>query len=610
MSEESAGGAVTSRADRAAAAAEGWAEQLAGLGGRSTLLHFRDLKTGTLDLAAADAEARRRLVEGHPTPVSRLFPHEPLRSSATRSARAVRDKARELADERGLQTCFLAVGIATWSDPFAARRPTAPVLLRPARLAQVGGAGSDLLVTVSTEAQVNPVLLRSMADQLGLRIEPDDLLDAAGELRYTTVVEKLREFAPPHVVDGFSVAHRAVLGTFSNAAVSLRDDLLGAAGQLASHDVVSAVAGDESALAALRHRESRSAHGVRELLVVDADAGQEAAVRGAAAGDAVLLGTPGTGMTQTLVNLVATVVGQGRRVLVVAARRDDASALVRRLDHLGLGGPVLDGDERRPRAELVADLGGLLRPVATGDHPRTGARAAVSLASREPDLEAATDAVSARRDSLAAHRDTMHRPREPWGISAYAAQAAVAGAAEAVRCAARLDGTAVRQLHGERRSAARAALREFTDLGGLALGPDDSPWYGSTPTGPAAARETADRVVRLRDRGLPELRDVATRAAVEVGLPGPATPAEAVGTVRLLDRAAALLRTFGPELWAADLDALVAATADRAWRREHGSSLGWLTRRRLRVEADALLRPHGGARPGGDRSGRADLHGR
>src|SRR5690606_32266280 len=37
------------RAERVAGAAARWSDELAALGGRNTLLHFRDLKAGTLD---------------------------------------------------------------------------------------------------------------------------------------------------------------------------------------------------------------------------------------------------------------------------------------------------------------------------------------------------------------------------------------------------------------------------------------------------------------------------------------------------------------------------------------------------------------------------------
>ncbi len=72
------------RVERIGEAVVGWTDELAALGGRDPLLSYRDLKVGTLDLAAADPEARKRLLDGEPVPVSRLFPPEPLRTSALR----------------------------------------------------------------------------------------------------------------------------------------------------------------------------------------------------------------------------------------------------------------------------------------------------------------------------------------------------------------------------------------------------------------------------------------------------------------------------------------------------------------------------------------------
>ena len=180
------------RVERVADAASGWADELLALGGRDPLLNFRDLKIGTLDLAAAEPETRKRLLDGESVTVTRLFPHEPLRSSALKSVRAIRDKARELRDERGIASCFVAIGIATWADPFSAHRPTAPVLLRPTSVTARDPAETDFVIEMAGETEVNPVLLHALDSQLGLRFEPEDLRDPTGVLRYPYVVERMR----------------------------------------------------------------------------------------------------------------------------------------------------------------------------------------------------------------------------------------------------------------------------------------------------------------------------------------------------------------------------------------------------------------------------------
>src|SRR5438105_477884 len=50
-----------------------WHSQLIDLGGRNTLLYYRDLKAGTLDLAGANEVAVSALLDGRTVALSQLF---------------------------------------------------------------------------------------------------------------------------------------------------------------------------------------------------------------------------------------------------------------------------------------------------------------------------------------------------------------------------------------------------------------------------------------------------------------------------------------------------------------------------------------------------------
>jgi REase_MTES_1575/Protein of unknown function (DUF4011) len=557
------------RAERIGDAVVGWSDELAALGVRDPLLNFRDLKVGTLDLAAAEPEARRRLLDGEPVPVTRLFPHEPLRSSALRSVHAIRDKARELADERGLSVCMLAVGIATWADPFSPHRPTAPVLLRPATVIARDPAETDFVIEMAEDPEVNPVLLDALHGQLGLRFESDDLRDPAGAFRYPVVVERMREFAPAHVIDGFSIAHRAVLGTFAPQLLALARDLAALGPELSRHDVVAALAGEP-----MHARPASGDGGSAQFLVLDADADQSAVVAAAAAGGHLRISAPaGTGRTQTVANLVAELAGRGRTVLVVGQRRAGLAELATRLRAVGLDDLVLDvGDPGTSSAAGVRHVAEVARRVAaeTGD--------------------ASADAASELGDALRTYRDALHRPREPFGTSAYDATVALATAPAEARTTARIPIAAMQRLDAGALESIRDGVAEYAELGGLAAGDDQSPWHGSIVPTEEDAHTLASTVAELRDRGLPALRDLATRAAVEVGLAGPQTTAECFAVVDLLSSVASTLDHFQPAIWSAPLEDMAAATADRQLRVLLGSRLGFLARRRLRRQAGDLLR--------------------
>jgi hypothetical protein len=86
-----------------------WIAALTDLGGRNTLLYYKDRRAGTLDLAHADPDALDRFTSTGPTRLTRLFKDVDVRADAIRRAQAIQRKARELLEERGISAGYLAV---------------------------------------------------------------------------------------------------------------------------------------------------------------------------------------------------------------------------------------------------------------------------------------------------------------------------------------------------------------------------------------------------------------------------------------------------------------------------------------------------------------------
>jgi hypothetical protein len=101
------------RAARVAEAVKTWQRHLVDLGGRNTLLWYRDLPSGTLDLTTAHPGGLAMLLAGRPTRLSDLVREPAALDEARRRARTIRAKTLELAEERGIVAGFVAVGMAT-----------------------------------------------------------------------------------------------------------------------------------------------------------------------------------------------------------------------------------------------------------------------------------------------------------------------------------------------------------------------------------------------------------------------------------------------------------------------------------------------------------------
>jgi hypothetical protein len=94
-------------------ARQSWIRKLIDLSRRNNLLHFRPLKTGTLELTSASSERLRDLLGGESVSAAKLLPN----LEADLLAKILRDisrRALENSEEKGLSTLFVTFGMATW----------------------------------------------------------------------------------------------------------------------------------------------------------------------------------------------------------------------------------------------------------------------------------------------------------------------------------------------------------------------------------------------------------------------------------------------------------------------------------------------------------------
>ena len=162
---------MSRRAGLVQKAATDWKNALVDLGGRNNLLHYRDLKLGTLDLTTADRDVVSGLLLGKATRVSALFDDPEQRDQVLRRVRTIHNKAKENFEERGLETLSIGCGLAAWENKRAAWEPSAPVLLQRAALRPLGAAQDEFELSLTGEMEVNPTLLHVLKVDFGCAID-------------------------------------------------------------------------------------------------------------------------------------------------------------------------------------------------------------------------------------------------------------------------------------------------------------------------------------------------------------------------------------------------------------------------------------------------------
>src|SRR5260370_37764739 len=153
-------GSADRRTELIRVAQEHWAAALTDLGGRNTLLYFKDRRSGTLDLAEADPEALAHFMSSGSIRLTRLFRDVDIRADAIRRIQVIYRKARELLEERGIRAGYLATGMARWVELFL--QPAAPVLLRGLTITPTRARHDDFDLLLDDEPEVNQVLLHKL----------------------------------------------------------------------------------------------------------------------------------------------------------------------------------------------------------------------------------------------------------------------------------------------------------------------------------------------------------------------------------------------------------------------------------------------------------------
>ncbi|AKT50224.1 DUF4011 domain-containing protein [Arsenicicoccus sp. oral taxon 190] len=561
--------------DPAAAALAGWRQELATAGGPNALLWHHDDERRLLELTHAHPAGLAIFLSGRDVKLSDLVREPRASAEAAERARGIDDAARRLWEERGLATCFVAAGVATWQMP-GGRSPQAPVFLRPCELRPRDPGHRDLDVVVSRTVELNPALVQLVQAELGVALDSDRLARMSWGRNGFDPEPAYRELARQCTgLPGFTIQRRLVLGLYPYAKLPLVADLADA--DVLRHPVVSLLAGGA-------HQQTPRPHpSLPQVLPLDAD--QRAALAAIGAGDDVVVqGAPGTGMTQLVAAAVAGLAAAGRSVLLVSHKRAAVDAVRRRLASVGLGlvEEVHDGPDLRHDRRALAPLG---HAVAADPRPDTA-----------HDLQAAAEQL---QDRLAA----LHQVREPWGVSAFQAQGAMVELSAldpAPRSRVRLTGEALRALSPQLLDLATRQLTQAAGEGAWLTDDAADPWRGARIVTPADADTAMAACHRLVSAdGIDRLLALTGALADEAGLPRPTSAAAAGADLDLVTGVRATLDVFAPEVYDAPLPDMLASTST-TYREEHGSTLGLLRRRGLVREARRLLRPGHGP---------ADLHG-
>ncbi len=371
---------------------EDWKSRLIDLSRRNNLLYFKPSKRGNLSVSRPNMEIIFNKLTLRKRHLEFWYPHEsdlsePQYSSSSKllsfngkngpAAKQLVCKAtsrtdlekilknlqrRSLSDyrERGVRILHAAFGMLVWKDKETSEEVRSPLVLVPIELDRKSFREpfSISVPPIEEEVVLNPALqVKLKTDfQVELPLLPE-YWESQSLLNYFNAVTQFANEL------GWRVEATVEIGLFSFHKLVIYNDLDTNAGLIVQHPVIRTIAGakeeDSETISLPEEKDVESMRTPEKTFqVLDADSSQQVSIEYALRGQSfVMQGPPGTGKSQTIANIIAECIAQGKSVLFVSDKMAALEVVSKRLREVGLSSFCLElHSSKANKRDVVAEL--------------------------------------------------------------------------------------------------------------------------------------------------------------------------------------------------------------------------------------------------------------
>jgi very-short-patch-repair endonuclease len=468
-----------------------WKERLLDIGAGNRLVNFRATKVSTVQITSPDLESLfQRLViaerslkfplfQGEEAP--RLFereesteaktPRYKVRPGDLETSKSPPDLEKSLyrlaalgrasKEERGVNTLYVALGILEWRPLDDSASYKAPLLLVPVQLERENRLSPYVLGPFDEDVEANPTLAFMLKQDFGLSLPDFDPEPTEGSLRTFLAAVERRVRAKE-----WNVLPEAWLAQLHFKKLAMYKDIEEHRAGAADNPRVVAVAGlggfgDPPEIGEKSTFDEIPPSQV--FTVLDADSSQMEAVLRARGGQSIIIqGPPGTGKSQTITNLIAQFLLEGKRILFVSEKMAALSVVHKRLEDVGLAPFCLEIHSDKANKRDVLHRIGRATQVAP---PTTQRRARIAF-----------DRLLLLRKELNAYVRALHQPTIN-GRSAFEIHGDLAQLASVPEVAAKLALPTAR-INADREQGLLRQARRLAQMPDMLLHYFEHPWFG------------------------------------------------------------------------------------------------------------------------------------
>ena len=255
-----------------------------------------------------------------------------------RTAKSIFEKSHSFERETGINVLHAVFGILEWKHPQRSKSIVSPLLLLEIRMERKQSPkGTVFHVQGTSKITVNSSLIEKLRSDYGLSLPEYEGNDVEEYFRSVTTLLKDKTW---------KLRREAGLGIFRSTPIAMYHDLDPEKRSLSKDkNVVSLLASTGSGdCGYAENYNSDNSDAARKVpwVVMDADTSQYSVLVDAASSKNLAIeGPPGSGKSQTIVNLIACAIADGKKVLFVAEKLAALDVVRNRLDAIGLGNFIL-----------------------------------------------------------------------------------------------------------------------------------------------------------------------------------------------------------------------------------------------------------------------------
>ncbi|MDP8263693.1 MAG: DUF4011 domain-containing protein [Candidatus Ancaeobacter aquaticus] len=285
----------------------------------------------------------------------------------------IHSSAASVMEEQGYNVLFLAVGFLEWYESASSDvKIKSPLVLIPVELTRQSVKGVYKVNYNDEAILLNPALRQKLTLDFGISL--DDLDDDVEKIDLLKVFSEIQDKVKHE--ERWSITNDIFLGLFSFAKFMMYKDLEAHFGSVLGNDVIQTICGQE-----IHNRESLDSlcswdelkeeiKPQKTFQVLDADSSQQRAIAVVKKGNNLVIeGPPGTGKSQTIANIIAELLSEGKKVLFVSQKIAALEVVKNRLEAVGLGDFCLELHSRKAnKKRVIEELAESLRKPKPPDH--------------------------------------------------------------------------------------------------------------------------------------------------------------------------------------------------------------------------------------------------